>query len=269
MLTTAKKNKLLNALKSYRKNYLHGKLTELDESGTRLMVNTFLTDVLGFTPIEEIKTEYMIRGTYADYVIQTKETRHFLVEVKALSFALSEKHLRQAINYGANEGIEWALLTNGRQFDFHKIIFNKPIESRLIFSLDFSDISTLKENLEVIQYLHKDSITNKGLNSLWSKNCALDPVNIAGMLYAKPVVNFIRRTLKQKYKSKFSEDEIISSLNSLFTHSISLQDLKPLKTNKSKKKSVKSNPGLNSTEKEKEDCNDYSVGKGSEEVNLN
>lgn len=269
MLTTARKNKLLTALKNYRKNYLHGKLTELDESGTRLMVNTFLTDVLGFTPIEEIKTEYMIRGTYADYVIQTKETRHFLVEVKALSFALSEKHLRQAINYGANEGIEWALLTNGRQFDFHKIIFNKPIESRLIFSFDLSDNSTLKECLEVIQYLHKESIINKGLNSLWSKNCALDPVNIAGMLYAKPVINFIKRTLKQKYKSKFSEEEINSSLNRLFTHSISLQDLKPLKTPRSKKKTPKSNPELSSSAREKEDCIEYPVANKSEEVNSN
>lgn len=181
MLTTSKKTKLGNALKNYRKNYLHGKLTELDESGTRLMVNTFLTDVLGYSPIEEIKTEYMIRGTYADYVIQTKDTRHFLVEVKALSFALSDKHLRQAINYGANEGIEWALLTNGRYFEFYKILFNKPIESRKIFSFDMADGSQLKDCIELIQYLHKDSVTNKGLHYLWNKNCALDPNNIAGI----------------------------------------------------------------------------------------
>ena len=64
------------------------------------MINSFLTDVLGYIPIEEVKTEYMIRGIYADYVIQTKGTRNFLVEVKALSLTLSDKHLRQAINYG-------------------------------------------------------------------------------------------------------------------------------------------------------------------------
>jgi hypothetical protein len=94
MLTASKKSKLQVALKAYSKKYLHGKMTELDESGTRLMINTFLTDVLGFVPIEEVKTEYMIRGTYADYVVQTKGERQFLVEVKALSFNLSDKHLR-------------------------------------------------------------------------------------------------------------------------------------------------------------------------------
>ena len=110
--------KLLSALKLYKKRYIDS-YTELDESGTRLMVNSFLSEILGFTPIEEIKTEYMIKGTYADYMIQTGGIRHFLVEVKALSLELSDKHLRQTINYGANEGIEWALLTNGRSCDFY------------------------------------------------------------------------------------------------------------------------------------------------------
>lgn len=98
MLSPAKKQKLLNSLKSYRKQYLDSNLTELDESGTRLMINSFLSEVLGYKPLEEIKTEYMIKGTYADYVIQVNNIRHFLVEVKALSFQLSEKHLRQTIN---------------------------------------------------------------------------------------------------------------------------------------------------------------------------
>lgn len=239
MLTTSKKTKLLNAVKVYNKKYLHGKITELDESGTRLMINAFLTDVLGFVPIEEVKTEYMIRGTYADYVIQTKAVRQFLVEVKALSFALSDKHLRQAINYGANEGIEWALLTNGKCFEFYKILFNKPIESRKVFSLDLSDTSQLKNCAEVLQYIHKDSIANKGLSLLWNKTCALDPLNVAGLLYATPVTNFIKRTLKTKFKSKFSDEEIQASISRIIHEPIPLENVKQAKTSKVKRKSAK------------------------------
>jgi hypothetical protein len=239
MLTTGKKTKLHNELKAYNKKYLHGKMTELDESGTRLMINTFLTDVLGFIPIEEVKTEYMIRGTYADYVIQTKGVRQFLVEVKALSFVLSDKHLRQAINYGANEGIEWALLTNGKCFEFYKILFNKPIESRKVFSFDLSDTSQLKSCVEVLQYIHKDSITNKGLTLLWNKTCALDPLNVAGLLFATPVTNFIKRALKNKFKSKFSDDEIQASINRIIHEPIPLENIKHAKATKTKKKNVK------------------------------
>jgi hypothetical protein len=239
MLTTSKKTKLLLAVKAYNKKYLHGKMTELDESGTRLMINSFLTDVLGFMPIEEVKTEYMIRGTYADYVIQTKDVRQFLVEVKALSFALSDKHLRQAINYGANEGIEWALLTNGKCFKFYKILFNKPIESREVFSLDLSDPAQLKQCVEVLQYIHRDSIVNKGLTLLWNKTCALDPLNIAGLLFATPVTNFIKRALKNKFKSKFSDDEIQASINRIILEPIPLENIKQAKAIKSKRKSGK------------------------------
>lgn len=207
MLTQAKQEKLLASLKSYVKRYFSNNLTDLDESGTRILINSFLTDVLGFLPIEEIKTEYMIRGTYADYMIQIGGTRHFLVEVKALSLNLSEKHLRQTINYGANEGLEWALLTNGKSFELYKIIFNKPIEAIKVFSIDLSD-GQLKTHAENLQYLHKDSVKNKGLESLWNKTVALDPKNVAGMLYSPQVIGYIKKSLKDKYGAKFEEENL-------------------------------------------------------------
>jgi hypothetical protein len=242
MLTPSKKSKLLLALKAYNKKYLHGKITELDESGTRLMINDFLTGVLGFAPIDEVKTEYMIKGTYADYVVQIKGVRQFLVEVKALSLELSDKHLRQAVNYGANEGIDWALLTNGRTFDFYRIIFGKPIESRKIFSINLSDFSQMKNNVEFIQYLHKESVINKGLNILWNKNCALDPYNVAGLLYSPPVINIIRKALNEKFKSKFQEDEIQASINRIVAEKLIAENVKPAKGTKAKPKALKSKP---------------------------
>lgn len=234
MLTPSKKTKLANALKQYSKKYLHKKLTELDESGTRLMINAFLSDVLGYEPIEEIKTEYMIKWTYADYVIQIRGTRHFLVEVKALSLNLSDAHLRQAINYGANEGIEWALLTNGKSFDFYKIIFGKPIESRKVFSFDISDTNQLKKSIEFVQFLHKDSVTTKGLSMLWNKCIALDPTNIAGFLYTDTVINFIKRSLKEKYNHKFEDMEIKSSIDKIVFEAIDLEKIKHIKVKKIK-----------------------------------
>lgn len=234
MLTPAKKSKLQAEIKTYVKKYLNGKITELDESGTRLMINEFLTNVLCFAPIEEVKTEYMIKGTYADYVVQIKGKRQFLVEVKALSLALSDKHLRQAVNYGANEGIEWALLTNGRQFELYKILFNKPIESRLVFSVDLEEADQVKGASDFIQYLHKESVSNQGLNNLWNRNCALDPCYIAGLLYAPEVTNFLKRTLKSRFGTKFGDDEIHEAITGVIQDEIALESVKPLKKGKTK-----------------------------------
>ncbi|MEW5804997.1 MAG: type I restriction enzyme HsdR N-terminal domain-containing protein [bacterium] len=207
-LSASKRIKLLSALKRYRKEYLVGKYSELDESGTRLMINSFLTDILGFAKIAEVKTEYMIRGTYADYIIQVKGRRYFIVEVKSMGLDLSAKHLRQAINYAANEGIDWALLTNGKIFDFYKIIFGKPIDYQKVFSVDLSQETQLKLATEYMQYITKALLLQKGLDCLWHKHSALDPSNISRLLYSKPIINYLKRQLRKSYKTKFSDDEI-------------------------------------------------------------
>lgn len=237
MLTPSKRKKLQSSIKEYRKRYLNNRGTELDESGTRLMINSFLTDVLGYLSIDEIKTEYMIKGTYADYVIQLGGTRHFLVEVKALSLTLSDKHLRQAKHYGADEGIEWVVLTNGKVFELYKILFGKPIDSHRIFSIDLSDQTQLKSAVDFLQFLHKDAVKSKALSSLWSKHEALDPKRIAGLLYEKPVINFIKRTIKRKSKSKFTDEELFHAIDRIIAESIQLEDIKHSKIKKSKRKS--------------------------------
>ncbi len=234
MLTASKQTKLLNAIKSYRKKFLDGSFKELDESGTRLMINSFLTDVLGYKQLEEIKTEYMIKGTYADYVIQVNKERHFLVEVKALSFDLSEKHLRQTINYGANEGIEYALLTNGKAFEFYKIIFDKPISSRLIFTVDLSDATNLKGAMEYLQHLHRDSVIKNNFKPLWNKCEATDPYNIAGILCSETILKTIRKMIKQKYNEKCDDAAVINAVHKIIAEKMEVAMIKPFKTGKTR-----------------------------------
>jgi hypothetical protein len=229
MLTAVKQQKLLNALKAYRKDFLDGSLKELDESGTRIMINRFLSEVLGYKQLEEIKTEYMIKGTYADYVIQVNKTRHFLVEVKALSFQLSEKHLRQTVNYGANEGIEYALLTNGRNFEFYKIIFAQPISSHLIFAIDLSDLSSLKQAANQLQHLHKESVVKNSFKPLWNKCEATDPYNIAGILCSDAVLKSIKKLIRDRYNEKCEDEIIMAAVYKIIADKMDPALIKPFK----------------------------------------
>jgi Type I restriction enzyme R protein N terminus (HSDR_N) len=232
MLTASKQQKLLTAIKTYRKEFLDGGRKELDESGTRIMINRFLSDVLGYKQLEEIKTEYMIKGTYADYVIQVNKTRHFLVEVKALSFQLSEKHLRQTVNYGANEGIEYALLTNGKNFEFYKIIFAQPISSHLIFALDLSDAASLKTAVANLQHLHKESVVKNSFKPLWNKCEATDPYNIAGILCSDGVLSCIKKMIKIRYNEKCENETILSAVHKIIEDKMEPALIKPFKTTK-------------------------------------
>lgn len=256
MITASKSDKMLVAIKDYKKRYLTKVMGDLDESGTRIMINNFLSSILGYQELEEIKTEYMIKGTYADYIVQIGGKRHFLVEVKALSIDLSDKHLRQAVNYGANEGIEWAILTNGRQFQVYKILFEKPISERLIFEIDFtSEEFNAKDALEDLIYFHRDAVVKKSLDDLWSRYSALDPLNIAGLLFAPHVVSFLKKELRAKYDSKFEDDEIIEALNEVVCNEIPEDKLK-IPRFKSKKKKVIKKPTSDSESQTAESSSD-------------
>ena len=234
MLSTQKLLKFTQSIKDYKKKFLDKPLGELDESGTRLLINHFLTEMLGYETLSEVKTEYMIKGTYADYVIQIGGKRHFLVEVKALSLNLSSNHLRQSINYGANEGIDFVLLTNGRVFELYKVLFEKPISHELIFSLNLSELSSLKIIADQLQYLHKDEVLKKGLDVLWDRHSALSPKNLSKLLFSDEVVRFLKKELKKKYNIKFDEVIIENAVKRIAMESVIIEDFKPIKRRVSK-----------------------------------
>jgi hypothetical protein len=236
MLNSTKLQKLTQAVKDYKKQFLDKPLGDLDESGTRLLINHFLTEMLGYKTLEEVKTEYMIKGTYADYVIQIGGKRHFLVEVKALSLNLSDKHLRQSINYGANEGIDWVVLTNGRCFQLYRVLFEKPISNQLIFSIDLSEINNLKLNVEQLQYLHKDSVQKGGLEEFWKRHSALSPKNLAKLIYSDEVVKFLQKELKKKYSTKFELEHIESAVIRIANDNVIIDDIKAIHRKQTKTK---------------------------------
>ncbi len=216
---------LSDKLKKYRNRYLRRQWDDLDESATRIMVNSLLTDVLGFTELEDVKTEFRIRGEYADYVIQLARKKHFIVEVKSIQLDLSEKHLRQSVNYAANEGIDWILLTNGKQIELYRVLFEKPISSRKIFDLDISSNDDLKLIPEFLVYLTKKSILKNELDDFWKRFEALEPTQLSKNLYAIEVVKFLKKLLKKKTGLYFNDDDVLDSLYRIITTKI--ESVKP------------------------------------------
>lgn len=239
MPTQVQKSKLYEKLKKYQKRYLKKKYKDLDESATRIMINSFLMDVLGYKELEDIKTEYRIKGEYADYVIQVARKKHFVVEVKAIQIDLSEKHLRQSVNYAANEGIDWILLINGRQIEVFRVIFSKPIETRRLFKFDLSDKSDLKESVDFLVYLTKKCVLNGELDFFWKRFQALEPSELSKNFYAKEIVRFLRKVLRVKTGISFNEDDILDSIYKIITTEIGSKKPKtPLDVFKKKKARV-------------------------------
>jgi len=216
-------NQIMNLslkLKEYRKRYMKKIYNDLDESATRLMVNSLLTEVLGYKELDEIKTEYRIRGEYADYVIQLARKKHFVVEVKSIQLDLTEKHLRQSVNYAANEGIDWIILTNGKQIELYKVLFEKPINSRKIFDFDISNKEDFKKMSEFLVYITRKSVEKNELADFWKRFEALEAVQLSKNLYDTEVVKFLKKVLKKKTNLSFNEEDILESIHKIITTKI-------------------------------------------------
>lgn len=248
MPTSNQVQNLLSKLKKYRKTYLKKQYSELDESATRIMVNSLLSDVFGYTALEEVKTEYSIRGEYADYIIQLDRKKHFVVEVKAIQIDLNEKHLRQSVNYAANEGIDWIILTNGKQIEVYKVLFGRPIDSRKIFDFNLSDEAEMKKSAEFLVYLTKKSVLKNELCDFWKRFEALEPAQLSKQLYDSEVVKFLKKVLKKKTNLSFSEDDIIDSIHKIITTKI--ESNKPRSASSSTKKRLGKSPAVEASHSE-------------------
>lgn len=247
MLSDIKNQKFTENLKAYIKRFLNGSITDLDESGTRIMINHFLTDVLGFTALEEVRTEYMIKGTYADYMIQVNGKRHFLVEVKSFSLNLNENHLRQAINYGANEGVEWALLTNGRQIELYRIMFEKPIRHENVFSIALAN-DNVKSIAATLQFLTKELVLKGGLDVLWNKTLALTPESLSKILLSYDMVNDLRKEVNKQFGTKFEVEDVQQTLVKIISDKIDVSKIKVPKLNPPVKKAKPVQPKSSESE---------------------
>jgi len=216
MPTLNQKSQLEKRLREYRKKYLTKKTNlELDESGTRLMVNYFLSEVLGYIELEDIKTEYSIRGEYADYIIQIARKKHFVIEVKSIQLDLNERHLRQSVSYAANEGIDWIMLFNGKQIQLYRVIFDKPIGIHKVFEYDLSDLKVLRQSSEDLVYLCKNATLKNELETYWKRFDALTPESLCKYLYTNEVVNCLRRKLRHSRGIPFTQEDVFEALHQI------------------------------------------------------
>lgn len=220
MATDKQLLQLKDRLKIYKKKYLKKEFANLDESATRIMTNTFLTEVLGYQELVEIKTEYRIKSEYADYVIQLRRKKHFVVEVKSIEIDINEKHLRQSLSYAANEGIDWILLLNGREVQLYRVNFGKPVTTTLIYQLNLLDPNDFKKAPELFWYLTKIAVERNELETFWKRTNALNPINLAKLLYSEEIVKRLRNDLKEQTGIYFQIEDVAESLERIIRDKI-------------------------------------------------
>ena len=121
-----------------------------------------------------------------------------LIEVKAIGLDLKDSHVKQAVDYAANQGVDWVLLTNGLTWRVYHIIFAKPIDQELVLEIDFCALSPRSEgDVELVYLWCKEGWQRSVLGEYHTQKQALSRFFVGAMLQTDSVLDVIRRELRR------------------------------------------------------------------------
>ena len=187
---------------------------DVNESDTVTIVVDMLSGVFGFDKYEEITSEQAVKSTYCDLAVKIDGSVQFLIEVKAIGLDLKENHLQQAVNYGANMGISWVVLTNGRHWDIHRIRFEKPISNEHVCSFDFAEMMPSKlADQEMLFLLCKEGLKSAAIKQYHEHVQVVNRYVLGALVASDPLLNMLRRELRKLSPGvKVTKEEIASLL---------------------------------------------------------
>ena len=112
---------------------------DLNETETRRYAIDPIIEVLGYQSLDHVRREarLSVSGQVVDYLLSAGQTQ-VVVEAKRLRVPLGEKEAGQLVGYCAQEGIRWALLSNGMQWQIFDTEVRGNWEAKRIATLDLA-----------------------------------------------------------------------------------------------------------------------------------
>lgn len=211
-MTVPKKveDRIKDGLKRYLKILESQKNRDVSEADTATLVKDILADVFGYDKYLEITGEYNIRSTFCDLAVKIDSKLRFLIEVKAIGIELKDNHVRQAIDYAANQGCDWVILTNGVKWVVYHVLFHKPIDKHELATLDLLNMNLRDEScIEQLYLLTREGINKGALAEYRDRQEAMSRYVIAAIMLNCPTVNnAIRKEIRRLSGLKIDAEEL-------------------------------------------------------------
>lgn len=193
-------DRMRNALKTYQKVISSLRERDVSEADTVTVVKDMLADVFGYDKYLELTGEQQIRGTFCDLAVKIDNKVKYLIEVKAAGVELNGSHIRQAVDYGAKEGIEWVVLTNATEWRLYRIKFAQPIEHEEVASFVTEDLDLRKEDDQRKAFLlSREAINDDAMTAYHEHSQVLNRYTIANIVQCDAVVAVIRREFRRLF----------------------------------------------------------------------
>ncbi|MEK6712409.1 MAG: restriction endonuclease subunit R [Nitrospinota bacterium] len=171
---------------------------DLNEADTVMIVTDILSDVFGFDKYTELTGEFAIKNLYCDLAVKIEGKVKSLIEVKAVGLDLKENHLRQALEYGATQGIQWIILTNGIFWEVHRVNFQPPLRADLVCQLNFLELNPRKaKDQEMLFLFCKEGLSKDVFREFHEHQQIVNRFTIGAIVLGESVLDIIRRELKK------------------------------------------------------------------------
>jgi hypothetical protein len=178
-----------------------------------MIVTDVLADIFGYDKYSEVTRELCIRGTFCDLATRIDGKFQMLIEVKAIGLELKDAHAKQAVDYAANQGVEWVALTNGNLWRVFRVIFAKPIDAELVLDIDLLELNPKNGNdLESLFLLTRESMLKSGLYAYHDHLQATNKFYLAAVVLSDPVLETVRRELRRLSDARIELDDLRDAL---------------------------------------------------------
>ena len=185
-------------LKQFQPILESAKSRDINESDTVVIVADILSEIFGYDKYNEVTSEYAIKGTYCDLAIKLAGKLHYLIEVKAIGSDLKENHVKQAVDYAANAGVDWVLLTNGITWRVNRLSFTKPISHEQVVELNLPSLNhRTSADIQSLFLLSREAIKKSALPNYHEQVQATNRFLLGALILGDPVINSIRREVKR------------------------------------------------------------------------
>ena len=204
-------SRMTQGLKQFLPILASAKARDVSEADTVTLVKDMLAEIFGYDKYLEVSSEFSIRGTYCDLAIKLDGKLTLLIEVKAIGIDLKDQHVKQAVDYAANQGLDWVILTNGSKWQVYKLEFTKPISKELVLDLNIENCSTRSSSdIDLLYLLCKEGWQKSALGEFNSQQQAISSYTIAAILQSDPLLKTLKRELKRLSTDVRIEEEDIS-----------------------------------------------------------
>lgn len=203
-------DRLTAGIKRFQPILASAKARDVNESDTVILVTDMLSEIFGYDKYSEITSECAIRGTFCDLGIKIGGSFQFLIEVKAIGLELKHSFTKQVVDYAANQGTEWVILTSGEVWRAYKVSFGKPIDYEQVLELNLLQINPKNaDDIESLYHLSKEGWVKSVLGEFHMQQQALSRFSLAAMVMSLPILEMIRRGLRKLSPDiKISVDQI-------------------------------------------------------------